>query len=163
MSSGVYPYDRVPFRSPSVPAADCRRIELIARLFGLTAAPSAQARVLELGCGTAANLIPLALAHPRACFIGCDLSRSALASAQRIIEGLGLTNVELRHVDICDVDDGWGSFDYILCQDVFSWVAPGDSAKDPGHPEAQSGSSRGWLRLLRLRCRDGASTESPAT
>ena len=124
MSSGVYPYDLVPFRSASVPGADCRRIEVIARLFGLTAAPSAQARVLELGCGTAANLIPLALAHPRASFIGCDLSRSALASAQRIIEGLGLTNVELRHVDICDVDDGWGCFDYILCQDVFSWVAP---------------------------------------
>jgi SAM-dependent methyltransferase len=93
-------------------------------LFGLPAAPSAQARVLELGCGTAANLIPLALAHPQASFIGCDLSRSALESARRIIEVLGLANVELRHVDICDVDDGWGSFDYILCQDVFSWVAP---------------------------------------
>ena len=36
---------------------------------------------------------------------------------------MGLTNVELRHVDICDVDDGWGCFDYILCHDVFSWVA----------------------------------------
>ena len=73
---------------------------------------------------TAANLIPLALAHPRARFIGCDLSRSALGSAQRLIDGLGLTNVELRHVDICDVDDGWGAFDYVLCHDVFSWVAP---------------------------------------
>jgi SAM-dependent methyltransferase len=124
MSSGVYPYDLVPFRSASVPCADCRRIEVIARLFGLAAAPSAQARVLELGCGTAANLIPLALAHPQASFIGCDLAGSALAAAQRLIEGLGLTNVELRHVDIRDVDDGWGCFDYILCQDVFSWVAP---------------------------------------
>ena len=124
MSSDVYPYDLVPFRSTSVPGADCRRIEVIARLFGLTAAPSSQARVLELGCGSAANLIPLALEYPNARFIGCDLSRSALASAQRIIEGLGLTNVELRHVDICEVDDGWGRFDYILCHDVFSWVGP---------------------------------------
>ena len=124
MSSGIYPYDLVPFRSASAPAADCRRLEVIARLFGLTAAQSTQARVLELGCGTAANLIPLALAHPGASFIGCDLSRSALASAQRVIDRLDLTNIELRHVDICDVDDGWGPFDYILCQDVFSWVAP---------------------------------------
>ena len=123
MSSG-YPYDLVPFRSASVPGVDCRRIEVIARLFGLAAAPSTQARVLELGCGTAANLIPLALAHPQASFIGCDLSRIALASAHRIIEALDLTNVELRHVDIDDVDDGWGCFDYILCHDVFSWVAP---------------------------------------
>ena len=97
---------------------------MIARLFGLTAAPSAQARVLELGCGTAANLIPLALEHPQARFIGCDLSQIALASAQRMVEGLGLSNVELRHADICDVDDGWGCFDYILCHDVFSWVGP---------------------------------------
>jgi SAM-dependent methyltransferase len=124
MSAGVYPYDLVTFQSTSVPGADCRRIEVIARLFGLTAAPCAQARVLELGCGSAANLIPLALEHPQARFIGCDLSRSALASGQRVIDGLGRTNVELRHVDICDVDDGWGCFDYILCHDVFSWVGP---------------------------------------
>jgi SAM-dependent methyltransferase len=114
----------VPFRSTSVPGADCRRIEVIARLFGVPAAACAQARILELGCGTAANLIALALEHPRTCFIGCDLSRNALASAQRLVDSLGLRNVELRHVDICDVDDGWGSFDYIVCHDVFSWVGP---------------------------------------
>jgi SAM-dependent methyltransferase len=122
MSAGVYPYDRVPYRSTSVATADCRRIELIARLFGLAAAPCAHARVLELGCGTAANLIPLALQHPAARFIGCDLSQTALASAQHTIDRLGLTNVELRHSDICAVDEGWGAFDYIVCHDVFSWV-----------------------------------------
>jgi trans-aconitate methyltransferase len=125
MSSSIYPYDRVPFRSSSVANADCRRIELIARLFGLTAAPCAHARILELGCGSAANLIPLALEYPGARFVGCDLSESALATAQRLIDGLGLTNVELRLADICEVDGGWGSFDYILCHDVFSWVRPG--------------------------------------
>ena len=41
------------------------------------------------------------------------------------VDALGLTNVELRHADICDVDEGWGSFDYILCHDVFSWVDAG--------------------------------------
>jgi SAM-dependent methyltransferase len=125
MNSGVYPYDLVPFRSTSVPGVDCRRIEMIARLFGLAAARCAQCRVLELGCGNAANLIPLALEHPQASFIGCDLSRSALASARRMIDRLGLANIELRHADICDVDDGWGCFDYVLCHDVFSWVPPG--------------------------------------
>jgi SAM-dependent methyltransferase len=124
VSSSVYSYDLVPFRSTSVRGADCRRLEVIARLFGVCATPPAQARVLELGCGGAANLIPLAWEHPEASFIGCDLSQSALAPAQRLIEKLGLTNVELRHVDILDVDDAWGSFDYILCHDVFSWVSP---------------------------------------
>lgn len=122
--TGTYAYDLVPFRSASVPGADCRRVEVIARLFGVTAASCAQARVLELGCGTAANAIALALEHPRTCFIGFDLSQEALASAQHLVDRLGLRNVELRHVDICDVDDGWGSFDYIVCHDVFSWVGP---------------------------------------
>lgn len=111
MDSGTYAYDQVPFRSAAVPGADCRRIEVMAGLFGLAAAPCAQARVLELGCGTAANLIALAVEHPQARFIGCDLSRSALTSAQRFVDSLDLRNVELRHVDICDVDDGWGPFD----------------------------------------------------
>jgi SAM-dependent methyltransferase len=124
MRAGTYAYDLVPFRSTGVPGADCRRIEVIARLFGVPAAACAQARILELGCGTAANLIALAVEHPRTCFIGCDLSRNALASAQHLVDRLGLRNVELRHVDICDVDDGWGSFDYIVCHDVFSWVGP---------------------------------------
>jgi trans-aconitate methyltransferase len=122
MNAGVYAYDRVPYRSTSVATADCRHIELIARLFGLTSAPCAHARLLELGCGSAGNLIPLALEHPGARFIGCDLSRAAIVSAQRISDRLGLTNVELRHADICAVDEGWGTFDYIVCHDVFSWV-----------------------------------------
>ena len=123
MAHGTYAYDQVPFRSTAVPGADFRRIEVMATLFGLAAAPCTQARVLELGCGTAANLIALALEHPQACFIGCDLSRSALTSAQRFVDSLDLRNVELRHVDMCDVDDGWGAFDYIVCHDVFSWVS----------------------------------------
>jgi SAM-dependent methyltransferase len=108
-----------------VPAADCRRIEVIAHLFDLMATNCAQARVLELGCGTAANLIALALEHPQARFIGCDLSRSALDAARRLANSLGLANLELRHNDISVVDDGWGAFDYIVCHDVFSWVGPG--------------------------------------
>jgi hypothetical protein len=78
-----------------------------------------------LGCGAAANLAPLALQYPQACFTGCDLSAKALASARGVIEGLGLTNLDLRHADLCGVDDAWGRFDYIVCHDVFSWVDPG--------------------------------------
>ena len=119
-----YSYDLVQFHSTCVPGADCRRLEVVARLFGVSATPCARARVLELGCGNAANLIPLALAYPEASFVGCDLSQSAVAAAQRMIERLDLKNVELRCADICDVDRGWGRFDYVLCHDVFSWVDP---------------------------------------
>ena len=152
----------MPFRGSCVPSADCRRIEVFARLFGLTAAPCAQARVLELGCGRAANLIPLALEHPRGCFIGCDLSQSALASAHRLIDALGVTNVELRHADICDVDDGWGWFDYILCHDVFSWVAADVRQKILAIPSRNLAPAE-WPMFRTMRCRGGAFTDSPAT
>ena len=99
-------------------------MEVVARLFGVAPASAAQSRVLELGCGSGAHLLPSAVQHPQSSFIGCDLSRGALASARRIVEELSLTNVELRHADLCDVDEGWGCFDYIWCHDVFSWVAP---------------------------------------
>ena len=99
-------------------------MEVLARLFGLAPASAAQSRVLELGCGSGAHLLPSALQHPQSSFIGCDLSAGALASARRIVEELRLTNVELRHADLSVVDEEWGCFDYIWCHDVFSWVAP---------------------------------------
>ncbi|MEO6236015.1 MAG: class I SAM-dependent methyltransferase [Vicinamibacterales bacterium] len=122
--AGVYAYDRVPFHGRSVPGADCRRMEVVARLFGLASASAAQSRVLELGCGSGAHLLPSAVQHPHSSFVGCDLSGGALEAARRSIEELSLTNVEVRHADLREVDHGWGCFDYIWCHDVFSWVAP---------------------------------------
>ncbi len=124
LGAGGDAYDRVLYRGVSAPAADCRRLETVARLAGLPATRPATARVLELGCGAGANLVPLALEHPHATIVGCDLSARAVASARGDVERLGLANVTLRHVDLRDVDDSWGRFDYIVCHDVFSWVEP---------------------------------------
>ena len=41
------------------------RLAAVARLFGMEAAPVANCRVLELGCGAGGNLIPLAYYLPR--------------------------------------------------------------------------------------------------
>jgi SAM-dependent methyltransferase/methyltransferase-like protein len=96
----------------------------MAALFRLGPAPPSSARVLELGCGAGRNLASQALAYPAARFIGCDASAGALAAGRELVQALGLSNVELRHLDLCEVDAGWGKFDYILCHGVFSWVAP---------------------------------------
>jgi SAM-dependent methyltransferase len=90
----------------------------------MTPAPPASARILELGCGTGANLFPLALDHPNATIVGCDLAHTAIASAKGMAAALRLANLDFRQVDLADVDEGWGEFDYILCHDVFSWVTP---------------------------------------
>jgi SAM-dependent methyltransferase len=117
-------YDIVPYVGAADPAADIRRLESTASLFGMTPAPPPSARVLELGCGTGDNLLPLAIAYPHTRIVGCDLARSAIASARAMADALALGNVDFRHASLADVDEGWGEFDYILCHDVFSWVAP---------------------------------------
>ena len=117
-------YDVFPYVGTAVPAAHVGRLESIASLFGMAPAAPAAARVLELGCGTGANLLPLALDNPHATIVGCDLACTAIACARDMADALGITNLEFRHADLADVNEGWGEFDYILCHDVFSWVAP---------------------------------------
>ncbi|HEY1375503.1 MAG TPA: class I SAM-dependent methyltransferase [Gemmataceae bacterium] len=117
-------YDRVPYPGRPAPASHCRRLEAVAALFGLSPAPPATARVLELGCGFGGNLLPQAVEYPAARFVGCDAAATAIAAAEAQARALGLANVELRHEDLCGVDAGWGRFDYVICTGVFSWVGP---------------------------------------
>jgi SAM-dependent methyltransferase len=112
------------YRGTVIPAAQVRRLETEATLAGLRPSAPAGAHVLEIGCGTGANLLPLALEFPGAAVVGCDLARGALDQAAAMAGALGLANLDLRHADLRDIDDGWGIFDYIVCHDVFSWVAP---------------------------------------
>src|SRR5262249_55972164 len=51
-----------------------------------------------------------------------DLSARQVADGQKVVEALGLTNVELKHLSITDYA-GFGAFDYIVCHGVYSWVA----------------------------------------
>jgi S-adenosylmethionine-diacylgycerolhomoserine-N-methlytransferase len=58
--------------------------------------PSPEERVLEIGCGTARNLIALARSHPDAKFFGLDASSAMLETANAKVEAAGVTNIELR-------------------------------------------------------------------
>lgn len=58
------------------------------------------ARVLDLGCGPAAQLARIARLHPDKRFCGAELSAPMLDSARRHLEALGLDNVELLRGDI---------------------------------------------------------------
>src|SRR5262249_41412454 len=58
-----------------------------------------------------------------------DLAESAIAQGNEMVRALGLGNVELRRADILDLDAGWGTFDYIICHGVYSWVPDPIKAK----------------------------------
>ena len=78
--------------------------------------------MLELGCASGDNLIPMALGLPNARFVGIDLSARQIEQGQRQVSALGLANIELRQYNIADVDASWGKFDYIICHGIYSWV-----------------------------------------
>lgn len=117
-------YDLLPYQSKAFAQSQPSRLGGIARLFGLDAAPLDGARVLELGCASGGNIIPLALRYPGASFIGVDLARTQVAAGRARIARLGLTNIEIRCQSFTEIGDELGSFDYIICHGVYSWVPP---------------------------------------
>jgi SAM-dependent methyltransferase len=115
-------YDAVPYDSLPFPQTHPSRLATVATLFGLTPPRVERCRVLELGCASGGNLVPMAEALPDSWFVGVDLSARQIADGDRTVRKTGLTNVSLRHASITDIDGAYGHFDYILCHGVFSWV-----------------------------------------
>jgi methyltransferase-like protein/cyclopropane fatty-acyl-phospholipid synthase-like methyltransferase len=117
-------YDEFPYTCHAYPSSHPDRMSVIARLFGMTPAPLANARVLELGCGNGANLIPMAAQMPDARFVGLDLSPRQIADGRAQIAELGLANIELNVADIAKVGPSLPVFDFIIAHGVYSWVPP---------------------------------------
>jgi methyltransferase-like protein/SAM-dependent methyltransferase len=117
-------YDEVPYENLAFPQTHPDRLATMARLFGLTPPDVATSRVLELGCASGGNIIPMAFNLPSAEFVGIDLSRRQIDRGQDTIGAVGITNLALRHASILDISSDWGQFDYIICHGVFSWVEP---------------------------------------
>ncbi|WP_411882657.1 methyltransferase regulatory domain-containing protein [Polaromonas sp. YR568] len=115
-------YDEVPYASHPFPQSAPEHLEAVATLFGLAPTPPANARVLELGCAAGGNIIPFGLRHPHAQVLGLDLSAVQIEQGLARVRQLGITNLELRRMNLEDVDASLGSFDYIICHGVFSWV-----------------------------------------
>lgn len=119
---GNLSYDDIPY--PSNPFAQTQpdHLACLATLFGLKPRRADQCRVLELGCASGGNLIPLAVAYPESHFIGVDFSVRQIEEGNKTVQALGLRNIELRQASITDIDPSWGKFDYVTAHGVYSWV-----------------------------------------
>ncbi|PQO36182.1 methyltransferase domain-containing protein [Bremerella cremea] len=117
-----YSYDIVPYPSHPFRQSHPERLAAVGHLFGLDAAPIDNCRVLEIGCAAGGNLIPMAEGLPGSTFVGVDLSKKQIESGRKNIETLGLSNIELKHMDCADIDESFGKFDYIIAHGVFSWI-----------------------------------------
>jgi methyltransferase-like protein/SAM-dependent methyltransferase len=115
-------YDQVPYPSYPFPQTHPDRLATIATLFGMQPANVENCRVLEIGCASGGNLIPMAELLPESRFLGIDASARQVEMGQKVIEELGFKNVRLQKLDIRDINLTLGQFDYIICHGVFSWV-----------------------------------------
>jgi methyltransferase-like protein/2-polyprenyl-3-methyl-5-hydroxy-6-metoxy-1,4-benzoquinol methylase len=120
--SSVNPYDEVLYNNCAALHTHPNRLAVMASLFGLAPAPVERCRVLELGCGNGANVIPMAYTFPESRFLGIDLAGRPIATGQAMIRELGLKNITLEQMDILDFPKTAGEFDYIITYGIYSWV-----------------------------------------
>lgn len=116
-------YDEVPYDSHPFRQTHPGRLATIARLFGMEHAPIEDCRVLELGCSSGGNLIPMAEQLPGSCFTGVDASGVEIEMAHNTAAALQLKNVAFHQQNILEIDEDFGEFDYIVAHGVYSWVS----------------------------------------
>ena len=115
-------YDELPYESTPFTETHPENLAVLGRLFSLQTPEPAGCRLLELGCASGGNLIPLAWQLPQSRFLGIELSRRQVEDGQAMVGSLALENIEIRHQDILSTSDDVGEFDYIVAHGVYSWV-----------------------------------------
>lgn len=105
----------------SHPIADPAVTAVAARFGGLRTPDPSRARILEIGCSSGHNLLPLAMRWPEAEFVGVDLAEEAIAHARRRADEAGISNVTFHAADLRGWQGG-GEFDYIIAHGFLSWV-----------------------------------------
>ena len=117
-------YNAVPYATFARQKTHPDRLATVATLFGMCPAPVTNCRLLEIGCGDASNLIPLAYYLPQSRFVGIDLADEPIAVGRHTADAMGLKNLSLEAADVCALGPDMGEFDYIVAHGLYSWVPP---------------------------------------
>lgn len=120
----AFSYDVTQYDSHPYAQSHPELMYTMGKLFGLNPAHFKNSRVLELGCAAGGNILPLAYNFRESKFVGIDLSAKQIEQGIEQIRDLGLSNIQLLHKSIMEIDNTYGKFDYIICHGVFSWVPP---------------------------------------
>lgn len=93
--------------------------------------PTGRISFLDAGCGTGLNLLGAATLYPHCDVYGCDINRVALAEIERDIAEYGLTNAQVREVELSELPDDYGpseGFDLMFCTGVLHHMAHPEKA-----------------------------------
>ncbi len=115
-------YNNAPYQSFAFSHTHPAHLYTLAKLFGLKPVAIEKARILELGCASGGNLIPMAYHYPNAQFVGIDLADKQVQMGLKTINDLNINNIRLQHQSISEFTSKEGKFDYIICHGVYSWV-----------------------------------------
>ncbi len=117
-------YDSIPYDSQAFAHTHPDHLSTLAAIFGIDAPAPETARVLELGCASGGNLIPIAQSLPGAELVGVDLSERQIEDGRATLRATGIERISLQHRSILDIGPADGLFDYVICHGVYSWVPP---------------------------------------
>jgi methylase of polypeptide subunit release factors len=95
----VNAYDDLPYFSAAIEWSAPERLALASCLHGGPRPRLDSYRMLELGCGNGANILPLAYYRPRSTFVGVDGAGTAIALAEQHRADLNLPNLAFVHAD----------------------------------------------------------------
>src|SRR5262249_8589505 len=109
MTESATAYDEVDYPGHPFVETHPDHLAVLGFLYGMTPTPLRSCRVLELGCGVGANLIPMAFDAPDSKFVGIDLSAESVRRGNASIAKMGLSNIELRAYNIMDVTPDFGT------------------------------------------------------
>ncbi|MFY2019766.1 methyltransferase domain-containing protein [Achromobacter dolens] len=104
------------------PSHSPARLRATAHLYGVDSVPLEHARVLAIGCGDGAGLLPFALAHPQAQAVGIDASEALVAQGTAAAQRLGAANLRLYVGEAADIGTQLGQFDYVIVTGLYSYL-----------------------------------------
>lgn len=115
-------YDQVRYPCHAYAHTHPEHLYVIGKLHGMNPVKPETCRVLEIGCGDGANLVPMAWRLPQGRFFGFDLAKSTIDEGRALVSRLGIKNLDLRHLDLLEFPEEEGPFDYIIAHGFYSWV-----------------------------------------
>ncbi|MEP6935336.1 MAG: class I SAM-dependent methyltransferase, partial [Nitrospirota bacterium] len=150
----INPYDELPYRSLPIEWTAPERLAVASLLHGGPRAPLDTYRVLEIGCGNGANLLPLAFYRRQGNFVGVDGACSQIEIAEARKSELKLSSIDFICADFLTAAKQLsGQFDYIIAHGIFSWVS--HDVRDALLGLCAERLSRGGLLYLNYNTRPG--------
>ena len=95
-------YEAANYASHAYEQSFIANLHVRSRLRGLNPKAPNSAKVLEIGCASGGNLIAQALVFKDAHFTGIDLSKAQIKNSKTALEKIGIKNIDLLCLDICD-------------------------------------------------------------